>query len=538
MRRKRLRQVPEVTVTSSNNIHGKKVCIDRVPESSRLADPGSMFPQSALENLIQNSGPSSMVTQRANSFGSNASGPSSPLMVHPSRYQMGGGSPRIMQDHRTGTVLNAPGASLGQDMATYSENVNCGSVSFHAKRDSQEAQSSPISGSNKRSRITPMGVDGNHQQHVGSQVEGFHGPDSHWKNTLLQQQSLTRGIQYGNAGMQKYPPQFDGSLHQEAGAVPFNQGLRYGLKEEPVDSERLDRPELGRTKNDMPMPETELNHMDSQQSRIQQRIPQQLMRSSFPQSPWNGQGQPLESNSRKEDPYQKRKLAQSPRVSAGGLPQSPLSSKSGEFSSGSVGHQVGSAVTSGFVPSQKERSVVTSVPPIGGATSFTSSANESMQRQHQAQLATKRRTSSLPKTPAMNAVGSPASVSTTSVSLNVSSPAGTPPLDPTVTILERFSKVEMVTARYDAHKLTIGLYHFVFSSAFLLGLYFCSTHEVLTSYPSLSHLQNIHDFGKLLLQVSPISDIWHKFVSWFTIELETCEWKQYHARIILRLDDT
>lgn len=453
--RKRFRQVSDVTVTSGNNIHGKKVCVDRVTESSRLADSGSMFQQSAVESLpSQTNGPTSIVMQKANSFGSNVSGPSSPLMAHPSKYPMGVGSPRIVQDHRSGSVLNTQGASLGQDMMiAYSENVNSGTLPFHGKRDSQEAQSYSLSVPNKRSRVTTMGVDGNQQQqHVGSQVEGFHGPDSYLKNTLLQQPSLARGIQYNNAGMQKYPQQmFDGSLHQESGPIPFNQGVRYGLKEEPVDSERLDKPELGRNKNDMHMLESELNNMDSQQSRLQQRIPQQLMRSSFPQSPWNGQGQLLESNSRKEDPYQKRKLVQSPRVSTGGLPQSPLSSKSGEFSSGSVGQQVGAAVTSGFVSSQKDRSVVTSVPPIGGATSLTSSANDSMQRQHQAQLAAKRRSNSLPKAPAMNAVGSPASVSNTSVPLNVSSPpVGTPFADPS--ILERFSKIEMVTARHRLYR--------------------------------------------------------------------------------------
>lgn len=468
MRRKRIRQVSDVTVTSGNNIHGKKVCVDRVPESSRLADSGSVFQQSAIESLpSQINGPTSMVMQKANSFGSNASGPSSPLMAHPSKYPMGVGSPRIMQDHRSGSVLNTQGASIGQDMMiAYSENVNSGALPFHVKKDSQEAQSPSLSVQNKRSRV---GVDGNQQPHVGSQVEGFHGPDSYLKNPLLQQQSLARGIQFNNAGMQKYPQQmFDGSLHQESGSIPFNQGMRYGLKEEPVDSERLDKPELGRNKNDMHMLESELNNMDSQQSRLQQRIPQQFMRSSFPQSPWNGQGQLLEGNSRKEDPYQKRKLVQSPRVSAGGLAQSPLSSKSGEFSSGSVGQQVGAAVTSGFVSSQKDRSVATSVPPIVGTASLTSSANDSMQRQHQAQLAAKRRSNSHPKAPAMNVVGSPASVSNASVPLNVSSPpVGTPFVDPS--ILERFSKIDLVaSARYEA---TCGVFIILCASSSYLHIF-------------------------------------------------------------------
>ena len=41
-RRKRLRQTPEVTVTSNNRIHGKNVFINRVSESSisRFGDSG------------------------------------------------------------------------------------------------------------------------------------------------------------------------------------------------------------------------------------------------------------------------------------------------------------------------------------------------------------------------------------------------------------------------------------------------------------------------------------------------------------------
>lgn len=33
-RKRRLRQIPEVTVTANNRPHGKKICIDRAPESS------------------------------------------------------------------------------------------------------------------------------------------------------------------------------------------------------------------------------------------------------------------------------------------------------------------------------------------------------------------------------------------------------------------------------------------------------------------------------------------------------------------------
>ncbi|KAL0441332.1 UNVERIFIED_CONTAM: protein PHYTOCHROME-DEPENDENT LATE-FLOWERING [Sesamum radiatum] len=446
MRRKRLRQIPEVAV-SSNNIHGKKVCLDRVPESSRLGDSGSLVHQSSYENLnTQNNVSSTMLPLRNNSFGADASLLSSPLVSQQSKYQIGVGSPRMIKDQRSGALLNASVASPGgQDMMIpFTDN---GAASIHGKsRDNQDGQLSPLT--HKKPRLTHTGGDGN-LQHLGPQMDNLHGSELHWKNTLMQQQSIGRGIQYANSGVQKFSPQmYEGGLNQEGGPIPFTigqQGIRYNLKEEPVETERLDKPELSR----MSMGEAELSNIDPQQSRLQQRMPHQFMRSSFPQTPWNNLGQPLDNNPRKEDSFQKRKLVQSPRVSAGGLPQSPLSSKSGEFSSGSIGPQFGAVVTSGLVSSQKEKSAVTSVPSVGvgGNPSFTSSANDSMQRQNPAQAAAKRRSNSLPKTPAISGVGSPASVSNMSVPITASSPpVGTQTLGDQ-TMLERFSKIEVVAMR-------------------------------------------------------------------------------------------
>ncbi|KAL0319464.1 UNVERIFIED_CONTAM: protein PHYTOCHROME-DEPENDENT LATE-FLOWERING [Sesamum angustifolium] len=446
MRRKRLRQIPEVAV-SSNNIHGKKVCLDRVPESSRLGDSGSLVHQSSYENLnTQNNVSSAMLPLRNNSFGADASLLSSPLVPQQSKYQIGVGSPRMIKDQRSGALLNASVASPGgQDMMIpFTDN---GAASIHGKsRDNQDGQLSPLT--HKKPRLSHTGADGN-LQHLGPQMDNLHGSELHWKNTLLQPQSIGRGIQYANSGVQKFSPQmYEGGLNQEGGPIPFTigqQGIRYNLKEEPVETERLDKPELSR----MSMGEAELSNIDPQQSRLQQRMPHQFMRSSFPQTPWNNLGQPLDNNPRKEDSFQKRKLVQSPRVSAGGLPQSPLSSKSGEFSSGSIGPQFGAVVTSGLVSSQKEKSAVTSVPSVGvgGNPSFTSSANDSMQRQNPAQAAAKRRSNSLPKTPAISGVGSPASVSNMSVPITASSPpVGTQTLGDQ-TMLERFSKIEVVAMR-------------------------------------------------------------------------------------------
>ncbi|PHT45852.1 hypothetical protein CQW23_15010 [Capsicum baccatum] len=454
LRRRRLRQLPDVIATSNDKIHGKNICIDRVPESSRSGDTGQLMPQPAHENLIrQNNGPTNMLALRSNSFGSETSIPASPSVSHQPKYQMGVVSPRIMQDHRSG-VSNASVASPAapEMMLSYADAMSSGAASLHGKRENHEGQASALSNLSKRARFTHMSADSNQQQLIGGQIDGSHAPDLHWKNPLLQQHSVPRGIPYANTNIQKYPQHiFEGGLNQEAGTMPFTagqQGIKYNLKEEPAEIERLEKLEPGRTKNEMQVVESDMNLMESQQARLKHRLPQQFIRSGFPQAPWNGLGQPLENSLRKEDPFQNRKIVHSPRVSAGGLPQSPLSSKSGEFSNGSVGAQYGSAVTSGLIQSMKEKQGATSVAPAGGTTSMTSSANDSMQRQHQAQIAAKRRSNSASKNPVMSGVGSPASVSTMNLPVNANSPPVGSTHSTDQTMLERFSKIEMLTARF------------------------------------------------------------------------------------------
>ncbi len=460
VRRKRLRQMPEVTLSSCNKTYGKKVCIDRVPESSncRLGDSGNIsgnvISHQLHDNLTaQNLGPTNMLSLRPKSFVPDASVPAIPPVSHQSRYQMGIGTPRSMQDPGSGPVINASGASpAGQDMMSYADNVNS-SASLLGKRENQDAQMSPLSNFNKRARPTPVGLDGMQQQQIGPHMDGVHGSDINWKNPLFPQQAMVRGLQYANTGIQKFQHQvFEGALNQDAGTMPFTagqRGMRHGFKEEQFEMEKLDGSELNRSKNDMLMVETETSHLEPQQTQ-QQRLPQQaFMRSNFHQTPWNNLGQHVEKDARKEDLLQKRKSVQSPRISSGALAQSPLSSKSGEFSSGSAGPHFGAvSTTAALGATQKEKAANTSVPTIGGTPSLTSSANDSIQRQHQAQVAAKRRSNSLPKTPAMSGVGSPASVSNMSVPLNANSPSvGTPPFA-NQSVLEEFSKIEMVTMRY------------------------------------------------------------------------------------------
>ena len=447
--------MPEFAVTSTNKIHGKKVCIDRVQESSisRVGDVGNTASNAIVQQThenpaMQNLSPNVAMALRSKNFIPDSSIPNFPMMSHQSRYSMAVGTQRSLQEQGPTPSINSLGASPAtQDvMISYAENANSG-ASLLGKRDNQDGQASPLSNIAKRMRPASTVLDAMQHQQIGSHVEALQGSDMNWQNTL-QQQAMAR-IQYASGGIQKFPQQaFEGGANQETGAIPFassqQQGMRLVAKEEQFEMEKLDGAEINRNKSEMEM---EMNNLDPQQLRIQQRLSQHaFMRSNFPQAAWNSLGQPMEKETKKEDQLQKRKSVQSPRLSTGALPHSPLSSKSGEFSNGAVGPSFGqSAMAAVPGTSQKDKTAMVSVPATVGTPS-----NDSTQRQH-AQLAAKRRSNSLPKTPAMNGVGSPASVGTTSVPLNANSPSVVTSgfVDQNLqNMLERFSKIEMVTMRY------------------------------------------------------------------------------------------
>ncbi|CAN1169101.1 Protein PHYTOCHROME-DEPENDENT LATE-FLOWERING [Linum perenne] len=445
LRRKRLRQMPNVTVTPTNRLHGKKVCIDQVPESSnsRFSDPnvmsGNMMQPHVQENLsAPNLGPGNMLGAR--SFVQDGSIQAFPLVSSQPRYQPAVGS---------GPVNISAASPGGQEtMVTYNDNVNA-SASLHGKRENQDGQTSPLPNYNKRARMI-LGPDGKQQPQVGPCMDNFQAADANWKNSLLQQQVMARGMQYANAGIQKYPQMFEGVMNQGAGTTSFSAGqlpLRFGPKEEQFESDKLDASELNQGKSDMQI-DNNMGSLDPHQLRLQQRLPQHMMRPNLPQAGWSN----ISQDTKKEEQLPKRKSAQSPRLSAGTLAQSPLSSKSGEYSSNSAGPHIGSVAAIAALASQKDKSAVTSLPAIGGTSSFNSSGNDTLQRQHQAQVSAKRRSNSVSKTTVMNGVGSPASVSNISNSLNANSPnVGTPPMADQA-ILERFAKIEMVASRHQLNR--------------------------------------------------------------------------------------
>ncbi|XP_014516407.1 uncharacterized protein LOC106774088 isoform X1 [Vigna radiata var. radiata] len=452
--RKRLRNMPEFAVTSTNKIHGKKVCIDRVQEASisRLGDLGNTSSNAIVQQThenpsMQNLTPNVAMGLRPKNFIPDSSIPNFPMMSHQQRYAMAVGTTRSLQEQGPVPSINSSGASpSAQDvMISYADHANS-SASLHGKRD-QDGQASPLPNIAKRMRPTAAVVEAMQHQQIGSHVESLQGTDMNWQNTL-QQQALARGIQYGSGGIQKFPQQvFEGGVNQEMGAVSFSsgqQGMRLVAKEEQFEIDKVDSAETNRNRSEMEM---ETNILDPQQLRLQQRLPQHaFMRPNFPQAAWN-LGQHIEKDTKKDDQHQKRKSVQSPRLSTGALPHSPLSSKSGEFSNGAMGPSFGPSSMAAVGTVQKDKTAMVSVPTTVG----TPSSDSTQRQQQQAQLAAKRKSNSLPKTPAMNGVGSPASVGTTSVPLNANSPSVVTSslVDQGLqNMLERFSKIEMVTMRH------------------------------------------------------------------------------------------
>ncbi|KAJ6327381.1 hypothetical protein OIU78_014295 [Salix suchowensis] len=119
------------------------------------------------------------------------------------------------------TFLELP--PFGKDKMVAHSTMN--SAALLGKRENQDAQMSPLSSFSKRPRLTPTGPDGIQQQQRGPHMDGLHESEMNRNNSLLQKQIMSRGIQYANAGIQKYPHQMlDGVLHQNAAAATFSAG--------------------------------------------------------------------------------------------------------------------------------------------------------------------------------------------------------------------------------------------------------------------------------------------------------------------------
>jgi len=398
-----------------------------------------------LENpAMQNLNPS--IAMRSKNIVPYSSTPGFSMMPHQSKYPMVIGTPKSLQEHESISGINSSGASAVHVMHSYMDNLNA-SVSLHVRRENPDRQSSPLSNIAKRMRSASTGVDA---MQIGSHGDALQGSD----------------IQYTGGGIHKFPQQvFDGGLNQETGAIQFSsgqQGMRLVDKVEQFEMERKDGARINRIKSEM--------EMYARNLRIQQRMSQHaFVRPNFPQATWTSLGQQIEKEAKKEDQLQKRKQIQSPRLSSGTLPHSLLSSKSGEFSNGSVGPSFGpSSVNNAYGALQKEKAAMASRTAAVGTPSLTCIANDSTQRQQQAHLAAKWGSNSFPKTPSMSGVASPDSV-ITGVLFNANSPSvGTSAFSKQglQNMFERFSKIDMVTTRYTAYILKQHL-NIVFSLTYV-----------------------------------------------------------------------
>uniref|UniRef100_A0A0D9XJ96 Uncharacterized protein n=1 Tax=Leersia perrieri TaxID=77586 RepID=A0A0D9XJ96_9ORYZ len=407
-KKRRLRQNPEVVVTSNNMSHGKKVCIDRVSENIKPDEMG-IAGGNAAHQVFDNIAIPNM------SGGSQTFRPTNiQNMTSQHGRQQTVNYPAIGSDRGAGTPVNYAGVhSSPQNLMPYNENVVTNGL-LSVKREIPDASLQDP----KRVKPT-VSVDDIQQQQTRHQPAGL--GEMQWKN-----QPSDIKMQYA----QNYSQPF--SSMQEQTSSYLNQSMRCVAKQEH---------DMDRSKDTFQAIPPENSVLDQQQSQAQ-HTPQQVgTQNNLPNvQQWQNSRSLGEKDLKKEEMLQRRKLAAS-RVSSVPMVQSPVSSKSGEISSSSMGGQFGAVVTSAVMGSQKDKLAANSNP------------SDSMHRMPQSSVApSKRKSNSVPKTqPPVSGVGSPASVSNMHAVLNASSPSiGTAPMGDQA-ILERFVKIGAISERYKVH---------------------------------------------------------------------------------------
>lgn len=450
-KKRRQRQNPEVVVTSSNMPHGKKVCIDRLPENAKvdeMAITNSNAAQQVVDNItaqnISVSGGSQ--TLRPN----NSSQDAARMILSQSGMQQTISYAAANNDRMAGPPANFSGInssiSSPQSMIGYNDTVAHNGL-LSVKREMQDA---PLQ---DPKRIKPTGGIDDVQQ-LQKRPQPLGGQEMQWKNQQLNPQLDVKGMQYASSlSGQRYPSSMMNNMQDSGSSFYFNQqNLRYGAKQEQMDgSDKL--------KDALQSMAPESSVLDQQQSQAQHLPQQSVARNNVPNmGQWQNTRFAAEKDLKKEEIIQRRKLASSSRAPSGPMVQSPVSSKSGEISSSSMGGHFGSAVTSAVIGAQKDKFTANSSAAVG-YPSVASSPSDSMHRiQQPAVASSKRKTNSVPKTQLpVNAVGSPASVSNLHAPLNASSPSiGTTPMGDQA-ILDKFAKIENISHRYDIISSTSAL---------------------------------------------------------------------------------
>jgi hypothetical protein len=417
--------------------HGKKVCIDRLPENAKADDMGTTGGNAAhqvVDNItIQNISGSSQQLRP-----NNCSQDANRMLLSQSSIQQNVSYSAVGNDRVAGSPANFsginPSISSPQSMIGYNDTVATNGL-LAVKREMQDA---PLQ---DPKRIKPTGVIDDVQQHIRPQPLG--GQEIQWKNPQLHPQSDVKGMQYASSlSSQRYPPSMM-NMQDSGSSFYFNQGLRYGAKQEQIDGS-------DRSKDALQSMAPENSVLDQQQPQAQHLSQQSTARNNIPNmAQWQNTRFAAEKDLKKEEIIQRRKLAPSSRAPSGPMVQSPVSSKSGEISSSSMGGQFGSAVTSAVIGAQKDKFAANSNAAVG-YPSVASSPSDSMHRIQQPAVApSKRKTNSVPKTqPPVSAVGSPASVSNMHAPLNANSPSiGTTPMGDQA-ILDKFAKIDNLSHRY------------------------------------------------------------------------------------------
>ena len=240
-------------------------------------------------------------------------------------------------------------------------------VNSFGKRENDDSRLLPQHSASRRPKVE--GITLPQPQQVSSPLESFNGTEMQWKNPILM----------GGGGSYLNQP-----------------GIRFGIKDGKSEPEGCYNPE--KLKNDiLQLPEKEGLLLEP----FQYTHPI-LSRGHFPPhpQPWH-----LAEN-KKADSIQKTKATLSPRVSTGLMAHSPVSSKSGELSSGSMGSAMGA---------QREKSTLTS-----NGNPFKRKPNPPL-KNHMA--------------------GSPASAG------NAGAPL-TAPATSEQTVFDTFSKIESIAQRY------------------------------------------------------------------------------------------
>ncbi|KAG8052455.1 hypothetical protein GUJ93_ZPchr0001g32872 [Zizania palustris] len=440
----------EVVVTSNNMSHGKKVCIDRVSENTKSDDisvAGGNASHQVLDKIVIQNMSGVSQTFRPSNCSQDASRMGmlpQPIIQQTVNY------PAVGNDRGAGTPVNYNGVNSGitspQNLMAYNENVVANGL-LSVKREMSDAPLQDPKRVKPTVSIDDMQQQQQQQKQTRPQSVGLGGEELQWKNQLLHQQLDVKGMQYTSSlNGQRYPYRMMNNIQESGAPFYFNpQGMRYGTKQEQIDG-------MDRLKDALQAMVPETSVLDHQQTQSQHLSQQAVTRNNLQSmAQWQNPRFPGE-DMKKEEILQRRKLAPISRVPSVPMVQSPVSSKSGDISSISMGGQFGSAVTSAVMGSQKDKFAANSNAAVG-YPSVASSPSDSMHRMQQPSVTpSKRKSNSVPKKqPYVSGVGSPASVTSMHAVLNASSPSiGTAPMGDQ-SILERFLKIDAISQRYKLH---------------------------------------------------------------------------------------